>query len=302
MLIPRSGVLYSRNRRVNTGVPRPPAAVARSVPISRNDYAPRLPSGSVRPLPLTLREAFAPRLRSATMVPPPVAQGVVHQRPVPGLSSKAASPVAIPSVNPHRAAPIIRRTTRGHFPDEDDRLTEVRKVALLDELEKDVVALSTAESRASHRVTWTRFHMRWFGVEVPVLPLTPVKIQAVAAQFKAQGYRSFPNYVSTLKDFHLSSFEWSDELARASTRATKSTQRGIGAARQCRVIPITELFALNVGSVPVCDGGPVCPMDWAVLCTFSSYAWCRISLCSCNRLGRRVTWGQIFRDVDSSSF
>ena len=43
----------------------------------------------------------------------------------------------------------------------------------------------------------------WFGDHVPVLPLTEEKILALAAMFKRGGSRSWPNYVTVMKDKHI---------------------------------------------------------------------------------------------------
>ena len=66
---------------------------------------------------------------------------------------------------------------------------------------------------------------------VPPLPLTVTSIEAVAAQMKAANYRSFPNYVSTIKDLHIEhGFAWDHLLQRSITKCSASTQRGIGPA------------------------------------------------------------------------
>ena len=101
-----------------------------------------------------------------------------------------------------------------------------------------------------------------------MLPLTPAKIRAIAAQMKASGYRSFPNFAVAAKEAHLSSFLWSEELERCRRQCVASTQRGIGPPRQCMVIPIDRLAALQLGSDPVAAGGPISPGHWGTLCAF----------------------------------
>ena len=79
--------------------------------------------------------------------------------------------------NPHRNASTIRHTVRGVFPTND--ITQQEKIIIEDALLADVHAASTVASRQSHINTWARLHVRWFGLHVPVLPLTPEKLRAV---------------------------------------------------------------------------------------------------------------------------
>ena len=116
--------------------------------------------------------------------------------------------------------------------------------------------------------TWALLHHRWFGRELPMLPLTPARLCAIAAQMKAAGYRSFPNFAVAAKDAHLAMYPWSDELERCRRQCVASTQRGIGPPRQCMVIPIDRLAALQLGADPVVQGGPICPGHWGTLCAF----------------------------------
>ena len=53
--------------------------------------------------------------------------------------------------------------------------------------------------------TWLRMHQRWFGEEVPLLPLSPAKIEAVSAQMCQLRYRSFANYLAAAKKAHITS-------------------------------------------------------------------------------------------------
>ena len=114
----------------------------------------------------------------------------------------------------------------------------------LDALKAHFFVDSTRQSRASHFRTWTSFHFRWFG-EGQVLPLTVDSMTAVAAQFKAQGYRSFPNYLDTLVDLHKLEHPWTYELDRTRKLCAASTQRGIGPTRQALEIPIDEVNLLR---------------------------------------------------------
>ena len=111
-------------------------------------------------------------------------------------------------------------------------LRENERDELLADLEGDVLAPSTSVARESNFRIWAAYHMRWFGMESPVLPLTVEAIRAVAAQMKGAGYRSFPNYLSAAKLRHCCEDEWTSVLQRAAKDAKQSTQRGIGPPRQ----------------------------------------------------------------------
>ena len=129
-------------------------------------------------------------------------------------------------------------------------------------------AQTTAASRASCVRTWTLMHLRWFGEAVPTLPLTCESICAVAAQMKASGYRSFINYIDTLKSQHVEHYEWTPFLALCRTRCLASTQRGIGPSRQSLELPLQRIRDLDLDDAPLVPGGPCCPMQCATLCGF----------------------------------
>ena len=79
---------------------------------------------------------------------------------------------------------------------------ETEKQEALEDLVTDFAARSNVRPRETQQTTWEYFHTKWFGPEVPVLPLTVEKIQGVAAQFKRGRYRSFSNYMQRMKDEH----------------------------------------------------------------------------------------------------
>ena len=111
-------------------------------------------------------------------------------------------------------------------------------------------------------------HRRWWGDSLPILPLTAASICAVAAQMKAGGYRSFTNYLDTMKSIHIQDYEWSAALALCRRRCLASTQRGIGPSRQSLELPIRAIRDLDVGDAPLVPDGPCCPIQWATLCCF----------------------------------
>ena len=100
------------------------------------------------------------------------------------------------------------------------------------------------------------------------LPLTPRTIKAVQCQFKAQGYRSFANYVGTVADHHREEYPCSDELDRARRQSLASTQRGIGPPRQCCEIPIHDVFLMGKQTSPIASCGPICHVEWAIINAF----------------------------------
>ena len=71
-----------------------------------------------------------------------------------------------------------------------------------------------------------------------------------------------------MADQHQQSHEWTSEPDRACKRSLASTQRGIGPARQCSEVPVTEIAASNLSVQPLTEGGPICPSEWAIINSF----------------------------------
>ena len=185
--------------------------------------------------------------------------------------AKASSYPSIPhdmaEVSSSSRAPPLNYTTRGSLPDEP--LDNEQRAALLEDLAHDVIRSGTAAGRESCIKTWTTLHHRWWGTSVPVLPITPCKLRAIAAQMKQRGYRSFPNFVVAVKELHCEAGgTWTDEIDLCRRKCVASTQRGIGPARQCMEVPILRVSVLELGNDPLSADGPICPQHWAVLCTF----------------------------------
>ena len=129
-------------------------------------------------------------------------------------------------------------------------------------------APSSRTSKKSHMNIWEFYNKRWFGPEAESLPLTEEKKIAVAAQFKAQGYRSFANYIDTMSDQHRVSHEWTSGLERARKRSLASTQRGIGPPKQFSEVPVTDIAALNLSTEPLVEVGPICLGEWGIVNSF----------------------------------
>ena len=162
--------------------------------------------------------------------------------------------------------PAIKNARRGSV---DKALTAGLTVgiqSLIADLQGDREASSGRGVRASHLATWTKFHHRALGSNpddlgsTPVLPLTPAGVIPVAALFKAGDYRSYANYLASLKSFHLD-FEhpWTEHLEHVGRWTTRSVLRGIGPARQSQPIPLPGVMALASRLDPCVKDGPTHP-------------------------------------------
>eukprot|EP00971_Amphidinium_carterae_P173251 3434872-Amphidinium_carterae.1 len=88
-------------------------------------------------------------------------------------------------------------------------------------------------SHWNRRAAWTRQWEIWRAVDGPCFPLTVESVLAVAALFKAGGYRSWPNYVSVAKQTYVDrEYSWSQEMEQVVRNCTRSVLRGLGPARQ----------------------------------------------------------------------
>ena len=97
------------------------------------------------------------------------------------------------------------------------RSTRRQRGTSLLELDSDVHARSSVASQQSLLATWTRLHVRWFGVKSPPFPTWPL----IASQMKLAGYRSFGNYCGM----------WNQLLERVGADCVKSVMRGLGPGR-----------------------------------------------------------------------
>lgn len=102
------------------------------------------------------------------------------------------------------------------------------KQDILNELVTDMHAASSRAPRESQLATWTRYHKMWFGDESEPWPLDEQKIIRVSALFKYGGYKSFKNYLSRAKEFHImSGHDWTDRLDVVSKKCAQSVLRGL---------------------------------------------------------------------------
>ena len=149
---------------------------------------------------------------------------------------------------------------------------EAKSIALA-EFEVGKLANSSRATQSSQWSTYQRLHSAWYDSSVPVLPLTPGKIAAVASMFKAGRYASYANFVSVAKAHHIAKHDvhgvaWSDELAVAVKDATRSVQRGLGNPRQSQPLDVHRVHSLRLGADPVSEWGPISPGHFAVLGVF----------------------------------
>ena len=190
----------------------------------------------------------------------------VHaSRPATSSTPSVAQP-AQAVTNPRRLCAHPKVSVRGTMP--STALSSEDAAQQLEDLQRDFFAPGSFASRQSHPRSWTFFHQRWFGEQVPVFPLTDASIQAVSAQMKACGYRSFPNYMDTVMSTHSESHDWHRALELIRKRAVTSCLRGIGPAKQCAEIPIEPIWQLDISNDPLAEDGPVCPRQWAIVCSY----------------------------------
>ena len=144
--------------------------------------------------------------------------------------------------------------------------------SLVDDLQRDREAASGQGVRASHLATWTKFHNTALGLDAaaaggtPVFPLTPDNIVLVAALFKAGDYRSYANYLSDMKGYHLDhGHAWTENLIHVGRWTTRSVLRGIGPARQSQPIPLPLVMSLQSQLDPLVANGPTHPRETYLL-------------------------------------
>jgi len=140
---------------------------------------------------------------------------------------------------------------------------------IIENLDNDRYAASSANSHKSHVKTWSLFHFEVFrGVEPmpPVVPITVRSLIGVASLFKAGGYRSYPNYQSAAKNVHIEAgFDWTQLLDHTARWVTRSVLRGIGPARQSCPFRFNKLCLLHRSPEPLAADGPHHPQVFAIL-------------------------------------
>ena len=83
---------------------------------------------------------------------------------------------------------------------------------------------------------------------------------------KEYGYRSFGNYVSSMKQLHIKAgFQWSALHELEAKQGARSVTRGQGPPRQSAPLDVDAFAKLDLGMVPLAAGGPVNPGGMALL-------------------------------------
>ena len=176
-------------------------------------------------------------------------------------SSTQAIAATAPSRLPLRPDHAKIRNSRRGGKDKAVRALESRGLGpLVDDLYTGRDAAIGTGNRQSHINTWTEFHVLIFGDSLPVLPITTKKLIPIGAMFKAGDFRSFPNYITSIKSHHLDEgHSWGGVLAHVTTWVSRSVSRGIGPPRQSAPLPMTKVMALNKSYAPLVADGPCNP-------------------------------------------
>ena len=133
--------------------------------------------------------------------------------------------------------------------------------------ERDKDARGVQAARSSYLNTWSELHAAYFaaledssGVVPDVFPLTTASVDGRATLLKAGRYRACEEYMAKAKDEHIAlGWPWTDLLARAQRRATRSVTRGIGPAKQAGALDLPALPRLELSFEPIVPGGPMGP-------------------------------------------
>ena len=157
-------------------------------------------------------------------------------------------------------APVIKTARRGSSSKAIAALHEQGLDCLVQELYNDRTAKSAVGDKETHLATWTGFHAQALGADVPVLPVTVWSLVCVASLFKKGDYRSFNQYVSSLKGFHVEAGHlWTQEIEYARAWCKRAVLRGIGPARQSHELDLPAVLLLADDEVPWSAKGPLWP-------------------------------------------
>lgn len=152
----------------------------------RVQFLPRLPLNDIAGW-VRLRETRVPSVPAGE---PFASQSRPHRTP--------GHPVAQADSNPKRRRqdfPLVR--TRDPRPSNADvDLCPDQMRSAWNDLCSDMYASSSRAPRDARLKTWIKFHQKWFGDEVGVLPITEDKLVKVSSLFKRGGYKCVKNYTS----------------------------------------------------------------------------------------------------------
>ena len=162
-----------------------------------------------------------------------------------------------------RDMPVVRRNPRNPRAAMADVQQQLEGKSSMQEalhsLVGDFYAASSNAPRTSQLKTWERYHVKWFGDDVPVWPLTDSSILRVSSLFKLGGYKSFKNYMSRAKDHHVMlGYTWSDRLDSISKKCCRSVLRGLAGSVRSMDFDLQRLVEfLPDGRHSLHDEGPV---------------------------------------------
>ena len=204
----------------------------------------------------------------ASFLPPPVAPPVsTRSSNVSGSASSSNLPVVAHVPLTRHDKPVLLPSKRAS---KELALSATHsatnRVQAIEEYRRDKSAASAAGPRQSLTNTWVEFHTAWFKND-EWLPLTPLRIEAVAAVFEKGGCRSYPNYLSKAKETHINAGHvWSSALELEARKSSMSTLRGIGPPRQSAPFGVQLLWNLETVYPSAC--GPLRFRDAMVVACF----------------------------------
>ena len=101
------------------------------------------------------------------------------------------------------------------------------------EAPEDIRTIGAQAESQSRFTTWVRYHEQVSSL--PVLPLTPAKMNDVVKKLKLDKYRSIPNMLSVVKRHHLERrFKWTELLRSTQAACRRFAVRGIGKSRKAK--------------------------------------------------------------------
>jgi hypothetical protein len=204
-----------------------------------------------------------------------------------------------PSIAPlsRRDAPVIRHTKRGRIDLAlDATLSGETKLQALKTLEQDEYAKNSKVARESIWNSYQLLHVSWFGKQVPVLPMTATKINAIGAMLKQGMYRSPQVYFDKARDTHIDDgYEWTPGLSRRIRKVIRSVTRGMGPSRQTFDIDLQDVASQRFPDTPLCTGGPIGPKNCYIAGSFFMTREVELSLAVWEHIdidwkSMKVTW------------
>ena len=236
---------------------------------SRSQFIPRLPSADLQNYVLSRvsqGEGVDPR-------PTVTLPSGVHRHEGAGVgppSASSLSPLETERIK-RRDMPVVRRpnefglgnATKAHVLHAESETLHRAMGSLVD----DMFASSSRAPRDALLNTWTSFHEKWFN-NSDIIPLTPEKILGVSSLFKLGRYKSFKNYMSRIKDHHISAgHSWSDKLDLVSRKCTRSVLRGLAPSHRSEQFDLMKVMNALKDVAPLASSGPINPRAMILVST-----------------------------------